>query len=371
MRQLDGPGEGAALAGRPVQRGDGVQVLLVGPFADAGLATAILGPGAEPEPVMTGAGAALLVRVPDAAAAERLAFHAAVHGARAEMAELDGTPVERIAPSAQPLAGKRFDGDVPPSATIERWREIWREAAGEILDCLGRQDPAEVQARLMMIWARAESRLRARAAPRPAPSGLDMRNLRLDSVERPYARFFLVEDYVYSHDRFDGGDSGPLTRAAFIMADAVTVLPWDPVRDRVLVIEQVRVSPMARHDPVPWVLEPIAGRIDPGDTPETTAHKEAMEEAGLTLSALHPIAEYYPSTGAFSEYIYAYLGIADLPDGAGQLGGLESEGEDIRGHVMARAELMARIAAGEIPVGPLILSAYWLDANAARLRGSG
>ncbi|MBL9059648.1 MAG: hypothetical protein JNK88_06460, partial [Mangrovicoccus sp.] len=136
-------------------RSDGVQVLLVGPFADAGLATAILGPGAAAQPVMTGTGEALLVRVPDLAAADRLAFHAAVHGARAETEELDGTTVERIAPSPTPLAGKRFDGDVPPSASIGRWREIWREAAGEILDCLGRQSPAEVQARLMMIWARA------------------------------------------------------------------------------------------------------------------------------------------------------------------------------------------------------------------------
>ena len=348
-----------------------MQVFLVGPFADAGLALAILGPGAAPQPATLGDTPGLRARVTDPDAAARLAFHAAVHDAVPVPADLDGAPVEVIAPAATPLAGKRFDGSAPPSASIGRWREIWREAAGEILDCRDRQDPAEVRARLMMIWARAESRLRARAAPRPAPSGLDARNLRMERLDRPYAKFFLVEDYVYSHDRFDGGDSGPLTRAAFVMADAVTVLPWDPVRDRVLVIEQVRVSPLARHDPVPWLLEPIAGRIDPGDTPEITAHKEAQEEAGLALTALHPIADYYPSTGAFSEYIYSFLGIADLPDSAAGLGGLETEGEDIRGHVMPRAELQRRIAAGEIPVGPLLLSAFWLDANAERLRGSG
>jgi hypothetical protein len=86
---------------------------------------------------------------------------------------------------------------------------------------------------------------------------------------------------------------------------------------------------------------------------------------------VHKIAEYYPSTGAFSEYIYAYVGIADLPDDAARLGGLDVEGEDIRGHVMSRDALRDRIAAGEVPVGPLILSAWWLDANADRLRGSG
>lgn len=344
-----------------------MQAFLVGPYADADLAGEILGPNAALAPAEIAGREGLLATLPDITALSRLRFHAAVHGARVDEAIQEGAPVLLVAPTAEPLAGRRFDAAPMP----ERWEAIWREAAGEILSYEAEVEPEAVRARLMMIWARAESRLRARAAPRRPAGGLDARHLRMQSVDRPYAKFFLVEDYVYSHLRFDGSDSGPLTRAAFIMADAVTVLPWDPLRDRVLVIEQIRVSPIARHDPCPWVLEPIAGRIDPGDTPEQTAHREAMEEARLSLQALHPVAEYYPSTGAFSEYIYAFIGIADLPDEAAQLAGLEHEGEDIRGHVMPRTELMDRIAAGDIPVGPLILSAFWLQANADRLRGSG
>ena len=62
----------------------------------------------------------------------------------------------------------------------------------------------------------------------------------------------------------------PVTRAAFVSGDAVTVLPYDPLRDRVLVVEQFRAGPQARGDAQAWQMEAIAGRIDPGETPEAS-----------------------------------------------------------------------------------------------------
>ena len=325
-----------------------------GPWDDPALLTAICGVAG------TAAPEGRRVAPPDHDAAEALAFHAEVHAAGPVA---DGA-ARRIVPGDTALGGHVFG----PGPLSPRWRAIWIEAAPEILACRGRQSAETVRGRLTMIWCRAESRLRAREAPRGSLGGMDRCNLRVHSVETPYAGFFLTQDYVISHDLYGGGESDRLHRAVFVMADAVTVLPYDPGRDRVLVIEQVRASPIARGDPFPWLIEPVAGRIDPGDTPEAAARREAMEEARVTVAALHKVGEYYPSTGAFSEYLYSYIGIADLPDTAGTLGGLETEGEDIRGFVMPRAELMARIAAGEVPVGPLILSAFWLEANAARLR---
>ncbi|MBC7142749.1 MAG: tellurium resistance protein, partial [Rhodobacteraceae bacterium] len=63
-----------------------------------------------------------------------------------------------------------------------------------------------------------------------------------------------------------------------------------------------------------------------------------------------------------------YVGIADLPDAAAGLGGLPSEAEDIRAHVLPFARLMELVATGEVNTGPLIVLAYWLDRNRARLR---
>lgn len=70
------------------------------------------------------------------------------------------------------------------------------------------------------------------------------------------------------------------------------VLPYDPQRDEVVLIEQFRVGAMGRTDN-PWLVEMVAGLIDKDEQPEEVAHREAEEEAGLTFSALWPITKYF------------------------------------------------------------------------------
>jgi nudix-type nucleoside diphosphatase (YffH/AdpP family) len=183
-----------------------------------------------------------------------------------------------------------------------------------------------------------------------------------------YANFFAVEEYDLSFQRFDGSHSPVVKRAAFVSGDAVTVLPYDPLRDRVLIVEQFRAGPYARGDVQPWQLEPIAGRIDPFETAEDTARREAVEEAGLTVTELLPIGGYYPSPGAKTEYIISYIGLADLPDAAAIVGGEASEAEDIKGHILTFAAFSELVARGEATTGPLLLSFYWLERERARLR---
>ncbi|MGB8623169.1 MAG: tellurium resistance protein, partial [Paracoccaceae bacterium] len=92
------------------------------------------------------------------------------------------------------------------------------------------------------------------------------------------------------------------------------------------------------------------------------------EEAGLSFGALHAVHSYYSSPGAKSEYIYSFLGIADLPETAEGLGGAPDEGEDIRAHVIGWAQLMALMDSGEIENAPLVLSVLWLARHRERLR---
>ncbi|MCA8883355.1 MAG: NUDIX domain-containing protein [Rhodobacteraceae bacterium] len=344
----------------------GVQYMVEGPLADPGVLDAVLGAGRYHLALDDGGLAGWLrgtVRPADADAVAVMDYYLAAHGLWPRATET-GQAVDIWGVD---IAGRRFDADQWPP----RWRDIWIEAADEILSYRFERPAAQVLPWLNMIWARADSRLRARAAHRTAHSGFDRNHVRVHERQRSYSKYFTLEDYVLSHPRFDGGHSPLLTRAVFIAADAVTVLPYDPFRDRVLLIEQMRPAPLARGDRGTWLIECVAGRIEPGDTPESTARKETREEAGVELRSLHKVCEYYPSTGAFSEYLYAYVGLADLPDGTAQLAGVPTEGEDIRGHLMQRAELMDAIARGEIPVGPLILSAYWLDANRHLLSTAG
>lgn len=262
--------------------------------------------------------------------------------------------------------GKTFmTGTLPEVVSVVSY------AIADILTLHGTTEPDAILARLNPILVRAASRRRAVDSP-PTALRHSTRpgDATVHALRQPYARFFAIEEYDVSWQRFDGTPSDTVTRAAFLSGDAVTVLPYDAVRDRVLLIEQFRAGPLARGDTQLWQVETIAGRVDPFETPEQAARREAEEEAGLTLTDLHFVARYYPSPGAVSEYLYSYLALTDLPDGIAGVFGVEGEAEDIRGHLISFDALMALVTSGEIENAPLILTAFWLERERSRLRAN-
>ncbi|MEM7438366.1 MAG: NUDIX domain-containing protein [Pseudomonadota bacterium] len=219
---------------------------------------------------------------------------------------------------------------------------------------------------------RAQSALAAR---RQVPPVIHRKGFRRDDIEvvhrsLPYARYFDLEDVRLRHPTFSGGMSDTILRSCLRAADAVTVLPYDPATDQVLLVEQFRPGAFSRGDPNPWVLEPVAGRVDRIEAPEEVAHREAKEEAGLDLYQLEKIAGYYPSPGAMTEYLTSFLGLCHLADHDEGVHGLETEAEDICTHILSFAAAMDLLSTGEADNGPLLLSLYYLQANRARLRGA-
>lgn len=170
--------------------------------------------------------------------------------------------------------------------------------------------------------------------------------------------------------RFDGSMSEVVNRAVFVGVDCAIVLPYDPVRDRVLLVEQFRPGAYVRGDPNPWTVEPIAGRIDPGEDPQEAARREAFEEAGVTLGALHCVSAAYPSPGTTSEHFFVYVGLCDLPDGAGGIGGKICEAEDIRSHLMEWGAFDGALSDGTFRLLPLFVAGHWLARNRLELQAS-
>lgn len=256
---------------------------------------------------------------------------------------------------------------------LARWREELGEAAvlaaHHFMEGYGTVPQARAMERYPSLLARAVAEVRARGA---APTELRRRagpgDVEIREFDAPYSEFFAVHDYDLRHRRFDGSMSDEMRRSVFVAADAASVLPYDPSHDLVALIEQFRTGPLARGDTQPWMLEAVAGRIDSGESPEQTVRREAVEEAGIEIGALYPSGAYYPSPGALSEYVYSFVGIADLAAFVPRIGGLEEEQEDIRTHVLSFDALMALVASGEIQNGPLLLTIYWLAANRAHLR---
>ena len=229
----------------------------------------------------------------------------------------------------------------------------------------------EIAMRLPAIGTWAASELRGAQTP---PSGGDLVERRgpgdveILRQDEPFSSFFSVQVSHLRHRTHAGTMTPMVRREALILGDAVVVLPWDPVRDRVLLIEQFRMAPLLRRDPQPWLLETVAGRVDAGETVEDAARREAREEANLTVTRLFPALHHYPSPGVLGEYLYLYVGIADLPDGVEGVHGLESEAEDIRGHLVDRADLTRMAMAGQVTNGPLAMLALWLDLRRNAIR---
>ncbi|PZO65556.1 MAG: NUDIX hydrolase [Paracoccus denitrificans] len=226
------------------------------------------------------------------------------------------------------------------------------------------QPDEDIARRIGPIAGWIASRLRGASAAKP----LAARQVESLSCAEPYSDYFAVEAHRLRHTTFAGGWSADLRRAVFVSGDACVVLPWDPVRDLVLLIEQFRPGPFARHDPNPWLIETIAGRIDAGESPEDAARREAIEEAGLTLHELIQAPSAYSSPGMVAEYLYNFVAITELDPATGTVGGLETEDEDIRSFTVPREELTRMAMAGEIGNGPLLTLALWLECSHAELR---
>lgn len=311
--------------------------------------------------------AGLLVRDVSPEVLARLRFLAGGLGAeemRAETAEGAGA-ICFVTPHAPEAARDWTFGDWQP-----RWGGIAQAACAEAMGYFGRKTPAELAWRMPMILSRAGARMAAaRGVPADLRSATGADKVEVDHVETPHEGFFLTRDYALRHPQFGGGQSDLLRREVFVVSDAAIVLPYDPRTDRVLLVEQFRMGPFGRGDPRPWALEPVAGRVDAGETPEDTARRECAEEAGLDLHRLERISSHYCSPGCSTEYFHLFLGLCDLPEEKRGMGGLDSEAEDIRTHVIPFTRATDLLRSGEADNGPLIMCLMWLSMERDRLRG--
>jgi ADP-ribose diphosphatase len=155
-------------------------------------------------------------------------------------------------------------------------------------------------------------------------------------------------------------------REVFERGHAAAVLPYDPVRDQVVMVEQFRIGALDAPEG-PWLLEIVAGIIAPGETPQEVVRREAVEESGCTLLGLEPICEYLVSPGGTSERIHLFCGQVDASQADG-IHGLAEEAEDIRVVVLSTDAAIAHLHAGKIRAAAPIIALQWLLLNRDQLR---
>jgi ADP-ribose pyrophosphatase len=186
-------------------------------------------------------------------------------------------------------------------------------------------------------------------------------------AETAFKGFLQLDVFRFRHRQFGGEWSGPRQHELLRVGPAVAVLLYDPVRDAVVLVEQVRLGALAAGAS-PWQLEVPAGRADADAPLETAAIREVREETGLMpLDALVPIQRYLPSSGVSDESVLLYCAPVDSAI-AGGIHGLREEGEDIRVVVKASTEVEALLDAGMIENGHSLVALYWLLRHRERLR---
>ncbi|WP_318459759.1 ADP-ribose diphosphatase [Photobacterium leiognathi] len=199
------------------------------------------------------------------------------------------------------------------------------------------------------------------------PQSFGMEDVDILVKETVYQGFFKMVKYRFRHKLFAGGWSGEISREMFERGHAAALLPYDPITDEVVLIEQFRVGAMAAGC-APWQLEIVAGMIDHQDeSAEDVVKREAVEEAGLTVAELEKVTRYLSSSGGCSEMLDIFVGTVDSTQ-AGGIHGLAEESEDIRVHVVSREQAYEWVESGKIENAASIIALQWLQLNYSRLQ---
>ena len=190
---------------------------------------------------------------------------------------------------------------------------------------------------------------------------------KLDKHQVLFSKYFQLEELSLSHELFGGGYSNIFTREIFERGSVAALLPYDPERRKVVLIEQFRAGAIG-DEKTPWLLECVAGVIEEGESEEQVAIRESREEAGCEIKQLHQISRHYISPGGTTELCTLYCGIIDSK-GVGGIHGLADENEDIRVEVVDVDQAYAMVRDGRIKSSPAIIALLWLELNEQRLTG--
>lgn len=188
---------------------------------------------------------------------------------------------------------------------------------------------------------------------------------------REFQGYFAVDRWRVRHRTFAGGWTGDIVREVFERGHAVVVILYDPERDSIALIEQFRVGALAAGQ-YPWLIECVAGIIDPGETPEQVAIREAHEEAGAKPDHIEHIGKFIITPGGSSETVELFVAQVDCSRIEG-LHGLAHEGEDIRVFTLPVTEAYGMVKDGSIANSMAVVAIQWLmlerEALRARWRG--
>ena len=100
---------------------------------------------------------------------------------------------------------------------------------------------------------------------------LDKKNL--------YNGFFKMNEVTIKYKKFNGNWTNEIKRELFGGAQVSAVLPYDPVKKEIILLQQFRPGTIGKNFNN-YLYEIVAGFIDSGESPKQAAKRECLEEIG-------------------------------------------------------------------------------------------
>ncbi len=176
-----------------------------------------------------------------------------------------------------------------------------------------------------------------------------------------YSGFFKMNEVALKYKKYDGSWSNVIKRELFGGAQVSAVLPYDPLKKEIILIQQFRPGTISKKFNN-YLDEIVAGIIDPGEDPETAAKRECFEETGCKVKKILPIQGYFPAPGSSESFYHLFIAEIETFEGE-RIMGLKTENEDILVRSYKISEVKDKLKNGEILNGLTLIALQWFFLN--------
>ena len=190
----------------------------------------------------------------------------------------------------------------------------------------------------------------------------------IKSKECVFDDLFKIDRAVIQYEKFDGTMTNDVVRFNFDRGNSVGILLVNPQKQSIILTRQFRYPAYVADETNGWLLEIVAGMIEPGVEILEAAKHELLEEVGYAVDKFEPIHIFYPSPGGTSEKVYLYYAEVNEAQKTDKGGGLAGEGEDIQIVELPIAEVLRLLDSGQIRDAKTIIALQWLSQKVNKKR---